>query len=522
MSFDNGEEIGREVYCLLSFIAANARTLKQSCNEILDGETAEKCELLKFVKSTQEMLDLIIGPTQRFTSNLEKGITGYEFDTDDYPHVQDFSNNKVFRLYQAIDDCYKNPNDTDMEEKVKQMVIHDPTLLITNVEGSIKAFDEAHRDLSLPVSYVSPTIPLHWVTEGKLSNLAKFFIRQCPSTVGMPIGDKLPIHYAAWGCDLETCRLLLDIYPHGASQPDEEGRYPLHLLLNHREKNDTEDLIHLLIDICPAALKSKLGPIDWVGQPDYEGGGIALHIASKRHDLNIVKFIYEAFPQGGLLKTTNGDLPLHFVTRNGGYFDNKAQYLAEKTHFAGLFDVGCIDPNDFYHRDHVDQVHLWEISDMTPWGSIWDYHKDRAATILSSAQNLRLPIIQDAIGKIPVKQIQFLVNTVKVYIGVSPKSFKTALSFAIKEASEALDSWEIYFRQVISIIFSGGCDKSDRRNNEVIDNSHSEKLVDKDGRFLLHHIACDENKLPWPYMKDIVNGNCGALGIDESYFCLSS
>ena len=66
-----------------------------------------------------------------------------------------------------------------------------------------------------------------------------------------------------------------------------------------------------------------------------------------------------------------------------------------------------------------------------------------------------------------------------------------------------------------------GCDASDRASVGNIPlhcgECHPEKSMDKNGRYLLHHIASDANKLPWDQcVKEIVNANCNVLGIKDS------
>ena len=166
-----------------------------------------------------------------------------------------------------------------------------------------------------------------------------------------------------------------------------------------------------MVDLCPDALKSILEGVEWLGPAsnDFVGNAIALHLAAYEHarNFNIVKLIYDAFPEGALMKTSGGDIPLQIITRNEAYFNDTAEFLAKKTDFAGLFELGCFSSGDF--SDINDDSPLWMFYEGTPWGSIWHHQKDRAAEILSSAQNLPI-IIQNAIGKIPVEQVEFLVK----------------------------------------------------------------------------------------------------------------
>jgi ankyrin repeat protein len=118
---------------------------------------------------------------------------------------------------------------------------------------------------------------------------------------------------------VETVEYLHFIYPESINITDNDGYYPLNYAIwgadlisasvSVRATNDDhKDLIRFLLLNSPGA----------VSQPLLDDGVLALHIACMcRLSLEIVKLVYNAYPQAIHTGDSDGETPLDFC-QNGG------------------------------------------------------------------------------------------------------------------------------------------------------------------------------------------------------------
>eukprot|EP00956_Cyclotella_meneghiniana_P010048 scaffold13870_cov77-Cyclotella_meneghiniana.AAC.3 len=119
----------------------------------------------------------------------------------------------------------------------------------------------------------------------------------------------LPVHRACGTGNMETAMYLLEIYPESINIATTHGDYPLHLLLNTGlrlglRNNETVVLFEFLVKHDAGAVYS----------PDCDGN-IPLYYACRygNHSLHLVKPLFDAYPDGILIRNKQGYTPLDHV-----------------------------------------------------------------------------------------------------------------------------------------------------------------------------------------------------------------
>jgi len=116
---------------------------------------------------------------------------------------------------------------------------------------------------------------------------------------------------------LDTAKLLLAVYPEGATVQNSDGNSPLQIAI----KRENLDATKLLLDSCPDSAKA---------QNNEES--LPLHIACRIKSLHIAELLLNAYPEGSKVRNKNGQIPLHCACRNN---DTEMAILLLKTHSEG-------------------------------------------------------------------------------------------------------------------------------------------------------------------------------------------
>jgi len=111
------------------------------------------------------------------------------------------------------------------------------------------------------------------------------------------------------------------------------------------------------------------------------------------------------------------------------------------------------------------------------------------------------PVLHDAIGKISVKDIQYLIEKIRVNLTIRDKDGNNALMVALSKASEYdTKFWSEYFKPAVELILRNARPTSSTTNI----------LKDETGRHILH-ISADMG-LSWDLVKVLVQEDSAALG----------
>jgi len=149
----------------------------------------------------------------------------------------------------------------------------------------------------------------------------------------------------------------------------------------------------------------------------------------------------------------------------------------------------------------IKKVATWN-NQNTTWHEILKKfpEEEKYMKILGPAKDF--PILHDAIGKVPLKDIEFLIEKIRVDLALRDDNGKNALMVALSKASEYdIKFWPEYFKPTIELIL---------RNARPTANNTANILKDETGRHLLH-ISADMG-LSWELVQVLCKEDSSALG----------
>ena len=122
-----------------------------------------------------------------------------------------------------------------------------------------------------------------------VTKLCHFLLKHDQGAVSKPWAKgMLPLHVACYYRQLEAAKLIYNAYPRGINTPDENSLYPIHcLLIDGMGGQDFTEL-------CIFLLQHDRGAVT---KPDYDGR-LPLHLACQMRNLEVVKLVYNAYPDG--------------------------------------------------------------------------------------------------------------------------------------------------------------------------------------------------------------------------------
>ena len=427
-------------------------------------------------------------------------------------------------------------------ETARKIIDNDPCVLSTKKSNMKKLMDALHREKD--ESIYRPDIhclqrnnnvesfPLHWVALlGSHYEMAKLFVLKYYAASKQLTSERsTPLHLA---CaidgkedEIENKRILEQLFavnPDAVFVKDKWGDCPLHKLCRENT-NDNADIIRLILEKFPMASKLR-----------NHRGCLPLHEAidySEHCDYNnieTIKVLMEYFPEAASVKT-RGNYPIHTALYNcyDEEWDEKAlnivKCVLERSDFIGLFEVfGTLnlrdpDDEDEYEIDAEIEESLngppWKY--MTPWSTICKKSgRDEALSILEGI-GTHHTIIHDAIGKAPIDDISFIIDSKNIDLisSVDANSNK-AISVAIHEASKDENEkyWKEYFNPLIEMLFMRECMQKEIAAGMMIDGSEIVNII-LDGTaanpIVLDGAAAEEEAnqaLPVPAEND-GNGRC--------------
>ena len=159
--------------------------------------------------------------------------------------------------------------------------------------------------------------------EGDITELCQFLLRHDRGAVTKAdILGRLPLHLACEYCDdLEVMKLVYNAYSEGINTPDICSQFPIHNLLVKSEGQNVTELCKFLLQHDQGAVTT----------PDDEGR-LPLHLACDQlDDLEVIKLVYNAYPEGINTEDVNGQVPLEEISsgETEDFFRNQLDYIRE-------------------------------------------------------------------------------------------------------------------------------------------------------------------------------------------------
>jgi ankyrin repeat protein len=182
-------------------------------------------------------------------------------------------------------------------------------------------------------------LPLHWAcwysVGGASLEIVRALVKAYPESVKMQ--DKrgwLPIHTFMCTCcyfdnSLETVRALVKAYPESVTMQDKRGWLPIHHLC---DSVASLEVLNFIVEAYPESIDIETidnrRPSDilraWIeksgdafNNDEAHDYCFALHRASAGgFSVNLVKLLFQAFPESCMIKDANGMIPLHHACSN--------------------------------------------------------------------------------------------------------------------------------------------------------------------------------------------------------------
>eukprot|EP00956_Cyclotella_meneghiniana_P013494 scaffold19553_cov64-Cyclotella_meneghiniana.AAC.3 len=148
---------------------------------------------------------------------------------------------------------------------------------------------------------------LHYAARQRSPEFCRLLIEMDPkrmSTDIIQIADVigyLPFHYSCTNKNFETARYLYSLYPESINIPAREGFYPLHCLLC----SGSDEYGQGMTEMVQFLLKHDRGAVSAA-----RDGKLPLHLACRFQSLDIVKLVFDSYPEGIHVKCYDGSTPL--------------------------------------------------------------------------------------------------------------------------------------------------------------------------------------------------------------------
>jgi len=147
---------------------------------------------------------------------------------------------------------------------------------------------------------------LHKAVGRRSPEFCKLLIEMSPNLArAVDNSGGLPFHLACSGKNFETAKYLYDIYPNSINIPNDRGDYPLHTFMSTIRNNETENAIKTVKFL----LQYDVGAVS----RSNTDGDLPLHIACRWFALDIVKLVFDAYPEA-IHVSDNGDRFYHPMT----------------------------------------------------------------------------------------------------------------------------------------------------------------------------------------------------------------
>ena len=156
---------------------------------------------------------------------------------------------------------------------------------------------------------------LHYAAQRRSVEFCKLLIEQNDAALMTPnIMGSLPFHISCIYKNIETAKYLFQMFPESIDIADSMGNYPIHCLLSFGEGKKME-LTQFLIERNAGAL-TKSGA----------RGCLPLHIACIFDELEVVKVIFNAYPEAIYEKNDDGKTPSQILLTSP-LLDTQLRYI---------------------------------------------------------------------------------------------------------------------------------------------------------------------------------------------------
>ena len=372
--------------------------------------------------------------------------------------------------------------------------------------------------------------PIHLAAMKGRVDVLKVLIEKIPNAFKSTSDGELPLHVAAQSGKLEATKFLYELYRDGAFAKNSDDNLPIHCAAENWRGDESLEVIKFFVYEMTQLIQSA-----------GRDGKLPIHMAAEKGSLEITKFLLHKYPDGIFTKDSNGNLPIHCAAFGGmlettkllfdlfsfglqyknddgesplylampryrwsTFYSEVAVFIIEKNINASSFGHkdagGLFDQQD---DDDNNPLPLWERK-YSPWAKLKndEHRKD----VLQAYQDY--PIVQAAIGKIPLNEIQFIIEKLQIDLASSLEGQTTTI--AIQEASKNEAYWSIYFKPLLQLINS----RIHKINVEANPFSARGNDEDETNHNILHNAAL--NGLPWYGMKDICEANYDELIIPNA------
>ena len=147
----------------------------------------------------------------------------------------------------------------------------------------------------------------------------------------------LPFHFACRCNNVDNARYLFELYPESINVINSDHRYPIHLLFHYGCDCTDPDLLELakfLLQHDEGAVKKR----------DIYGD-LPLHRSIRTYGVDIVKLVYNSFPEAIYMKDNDGDTPLRLARDVSGdelvsFFEFQLEFVRQATEVVVPDDTG--------------------------------------------------------------------------------------------------------------------------------------------------------------------------------------
>ena len=187
---------------------------------------------------------------------------------------------------------------------------------------------------------------LHYAARYRSVEFCKCLVVSNPEAVAVQTNrmGTLPFHISCHKNNAETAKYLFQLHPESIDMPDNKLHYPIHYLLSNHSNYTIYGEKTSLFKLTQFLLKHDRGAVT---KPDNDGW-LPLHHACRFHDLDIVKAIFDAYPEAIHIRNfdgPNGGPPFLLATRNN-CDDGIRPYLYTQLQFISLAEEEKVPDGD--------------------------------------------------------------------------------------------------------------------------------------------------------------------------------
>ena len=259
--------------------------------------------------------------------------------------------------------------------------------------------------------------------------ILQFMLDADPTLPRVRTGEEgyLPIHLAVDRMSVDFCKVLIKTYPESVKVGANDDNLPIHEACRFRDRDDAVDIVEYLLQLYPesinvqdsegllpihlAALGGNAKTIALLLEHDPDGASkktedekkyIPLHLACQRSTLDIVKVLYDAYPQAIHVRgEEDGETPVSIVESGPMKRFLKAQVLyARKAQ--DMKTMTTLDHNGWLPLHHA-------LKDKAPLGSIRLLLEGNPSAIQTADSRMAFPL-HIACQFSSVKVVRYLVG----------------------------------------------------------------------------------------------------------------